>query len=84
MRKKIPNYIKFIFTHVFFLFVYLFVFRILFYILFAQLEEAATSEIQKAFSLGMRFDLKLASITFFPLAILILIVNYRFLQRTFY
>lgn len=84
MKKKIPNYIKFIFTHVFSLFIYLFIFRILFYIFFSQLEEAATSEIRKAFSLGMRFDLKLAAITFFPLAILVLIVNYRFLQRTFY
>lgn len=84
MRKKIPNYIKYIFTHVLLLFVYFFIFRILFYTFFAQLEEASSSEIQKAFLLGIRFDLKLAVLAFFPLAILVLIVNERFLQRKFY
>ncbi|MGJ8761784.1 MAG: LTA synthase family protein [Polaribacter sp.] len=84
MLKKIPNYIKYIFTNVLFLFVYLFIFRILFYQYFAQLEEVSSAEIQRAFWLGIRFDLKLAIISFFPLAILILIVNYRFLERKFY
>ncbi|WP_237590052.1 LTA synthase family protein [Polaribacter sargassicola] len=34
--------------------------------------------------LGFRFDLKLAIISFFPLAILILIVNYRFFKATIF
>ena len=84
MLKKIPNYIKYIFTNVLFLFVYIFIFRVLFYLFFAELEEVSSSEIKRAFWLGFRFDIKLAVITFFPLAILILIVNYRFLQKKIY
>ena len=84
MLKRIPNYIKYIFTNVLFLFVYIFIFRILFYRLFAQLDEVSSTEIQRAFWLGIRFDIKLAVLTIFPLAILILIVNYRFLERNFY
>ncbi|QVY66690.1 LTA synthase family protein [Polaribacter sp. Q13] len=84
MFKKIPNYVKYIFTNVLFLFIYILLFRILFYQFFAQLEGVATSEVQKAFSLGVRFDLKLAVITFLPLAILILIVNYRFFKTKIY
>jgi phosphoglycerol transferase MdoB-like AlkP superfamily enzyme len=81
MQQKIPNYIKYIFTNVFFLFIYVLLFRILFYHFFAQLDEVSSSEIQKAFWLGIRFDLKLAVITFFPLAIFILIVNYNFFKK---
>ncbi|MFK8061076.1 MAG: LTA synthase family protein [Polaribacter sp.] len=84
MLKKIPNYIKYIFTNVFFLFAYIFLFRIIFYSFFAQLEDVADSEIQRAFWLGFRFDIKLAVITFFPLTAFILIVNYKFLQRKIY
>ncbi|WP_159948507.1 LTA synthase family protein [Polaribacter septentrionalilitoris] len=84
MLQKIPNYIKYIFTNVFVLFVFCFLFRIIFYNFFAQLDNVSSSEIQRAFWLGLRFDLKLAIITFFPLAALILIVNYRFLQRKIY
>lgn len=84
MLKRVPNYIKYIFTNIFFFFVYIFLFRVLFYYFFSQLENISSSEIQKAFWLGIRFDIKLAVITFFPLAALILIVNYRFLQKKFY
>ncbi|WP_343330049.1 LTA synthase family protein [Polaribacter staleyi] len=84
MLQKIPNYIKYIFTNVLFLFLYILIFRILFYQFFAQLEEVSSSEIQKAFWLGIRFDLKLAVITFFPLAGLILIVNYQFFKKKIY
>ncbi|KGL63688.1 LTA synthase family protein [Polaribacter sp. Hel1_85] len=84
MLKRIPNYIKYIFTNIFFLFVYIFLLRVLFYQFFAQLDEVSSSEIKTAFWLGIRFDIKLAIITFFPLAILVLIVNYRFLRNKFY
>ena len=84
MLKKVPNYIKYIFTNVFFLFVYIFIFRLLFLQFFAQLDDVSASEIKKAFWLGLRFDIKLAVITFFPLASLILIVNYRFLKNKVY
>ncbi|WP_299060540.1 LTA synthase family protein [uncultured Polaribacter sp.] len=84
MVNKIPNYIKYIFTNFLFLFVFAFLFRIIFYQFFAQLEGVSSKELQKAFALGIRFDIKLAVITIFPLAILILIVNYRFLQRKIY
>ncbi len=84
MLKKTPNYIKYIFTNVLFLFAYILFFRVLFYYFFAQLENVSSSEIQKAFWLGIRFDIKLAVINFFPLAALILITNQRFLQSKFY
>ncbi|TXD46419.1 LTA synthase family protein [Polaribacter sp. IC073] len=80
MFQKIPNYIKYIFTNVFFLFIFIASFRGLFYLFFAQLENAATLEIQKAILLGLRFDLKLAILTFFPLIILVLITNNRFFK----
>ncbi|PQJ78206.1 LTA synthase family protein [Polaribacter porphyrae] len=81
---KIPNYIKHITS--LFLLVVLFnvVFRLIFYFFLVDLSNASTSEIQKAFLLGIRFDFKLASIAIFPLALLILIVNQKFYKRTIY
>lgn len=80
MFQKIPNYIKYIFTNIFFLFVFNSLFRIVFYLFFRPLENISALEIQKAIILGIRFDLKLAIIVFFPLAIIVLIRNYRFLR----
>ena len=84
MLKKIPNYIKYIFTNVFFLFIYITFFRGLFYMFFAQLENSAATEMQKAVLLGIRFDLKLAVLTFFPLAIFVLILNFHFFKNKIY
>lgn len=84
MLKSIPNYIKYIFTNIFFLFLFSLVFRMIFYTFFSQLDEAQTIEIQKAFWLGVRFDIKISVIAFFPLASLILIVNYRFFKNKAY
>ena len=84
MFQKIPNYIKYIFTNVFFLFVFVALFRGIFYLFFTQLENISTLDMQKAIVLGIRFDLKLAIIAFFPLAILVLITNYRFLKNKTY
>ncbi|MFD2528316.1 MULTISPECIES: LTA synthase family protein [Polaribacter] len=81
MFKRIPNYIKYIFIHLIFLFAYIFFFRILFYFLFSELDNIAISEIKKGFFLGARFDLKLAVITIFPIAILVLITNYKFFSK---
>jgi phosphoglycerol transferase MdoB-like AlkP superfamily enzyme len=44
----------------------------------------STSEIKKAFLLGLRFDLKLSIISFFPLVLLILITNYSFFKKRIY
>jgi len=84
MLQKIPNYIKYIFSNFFLLIVFNFIFRILFYFFFAELEIATSNEIQKAFWLGVRFDIKLSAIILFPLALLVLIVNRRFFNNTFY
>ena len=84
MFKKIPNYIKYIFTNVFFLFLFIFTFRILFYYLFAQLENVPSNEVKTSFLLGARFDFKLAVILFFPLALFILVINYRFFKNEIY
>mgnify|MGYP003663649363 FL=1 len=50
MLKKIPNYLKFIFTNIFSLFIFSVLFRIIFYVLFVKLEDITTQEIQKALS----------------------------------
>ncbi len=84
MLKKIPNYIKYIFTNVFFLLIYITFFRGLFYVFFAQLENSVAIEMQKAILLGIRFDLKLAVLTFFPLAIFVLILNFHFFKNKIY
>ncbi|WP_299668958.1 LTA synthase family protein [uncultured Polaribacter sp.] len=84
MSQKIPNYIKYIFTNVFFLFAYIFFFRALFYFLLADLDNISNLELQKAIFLGIRFDLKLAILTFFPATILILIANHNFFKKVIY
>ncbi|MEO9572005.1 MAG: sulfatase-like hydrolase/transferase [Polaribacter sp.] len=84
MFQKIPNYIKYIFTNVFFLFVFVSLFRGIFYLFFTQLENISTQEIQKAVLLGIRFDLKLAIIAFFPFTLFVLITNYRFFKNKIY
>ncbi|MFT6700092.1 MAG: hypothetical protein ACJAVD_001603, partial [Porticoccaceae bacterium] len=84
MLNKIPNYIKYIFSSFFLLIVFNTIFRVLFYSFIAELETATSSEINSAFWLGIRFDIKLAAITIFPLAILVLIVNNRFFTHSFY
>ena len=84
MFKKIPNYIKYIFLNVFFLFIFIAFFRGLFYAFFASLENVSSQEIQKALLLGLRFDLKLAILTFFPFAIFVLIINHNFFKRPIY
>lgn len=83
MVRKIPNYIKYILTNVFFLFIFIVLFRGIFYLFFAQLDansSLGSPEIQKAIVLGIRFDLKLAIITLFPFIIFVLITNYRFFE----
>ncbi len=84
MLNKIPNYIKYIFSNFFLLIVFNAIFRIIFYTFFAELETAYLSEIQKAFWLGIRFDIKLASIAIFPLSLLVFISNRRFFKYSFY
>ncbi|WP_439132166.1 LTA synthase family protein [Polaribacter sp.] len=84
MLRKIPNYIKYIFSNFLLLLVFSVIFRIIFYYFFAELETASIFQKQTAFLLGIRFDIKLASIAIFPLAILILIVNNRFFKCAFY
>ena len=84
MFQKIPNYIKYIFTNVFFLFVFTAFFRGIFYLFFTQLDNSSSQEIQKAILLGIRFDLKLAILTFFPLTIFVLITNYRFFENVIF
>ncbi|WP_299157255.1 LTA synthase family protein [uncultured Tenacibaculum sp.] len=84
MLKRIPNYIKFLSLNTFFLLLYIFTFRVLFFNFFTGLSKASSSEVYKAFLLGLRFDIKLASISFLPLAILLFIVNHRFFKYRFY
>lgn len=84
MLQRVPNYIKYIFTNAFAVFVFAMLFRVLFYVFFAQLDSATGAEVKEAFLLGIRFDIKLAVLGIFPIAILIFIVNDRFFKHPVY
>ncbi len=84
MQQRIPNYIKYLFANILSITVFAFLFRVLFYFFFAQLENATSSEIQRAFFVGIRFDIKLAVLAVFPIAIILFIVNQRFFKYKFY
>lgn len=84
MQQRIPNYIKYLFVNIVSLTIYALLFRVLFYTFFAQLDGVSSSEIQRAFSLGIRFDIKLAVLAVFPIAILLFIINQRFFKHSAY
>lgn len=84
MQQKVPNYIQYIFINTLFLFLYAFLFRIIFYSFFAQLENSSALEVKDAFFLGVRFDIKLAVLAMFPIALLIFIINQRFFKYKIY
>jgi phosphoglycerol transferase MdoB-like AlkP superfamily enzyme len=84
MQQRIPNYIKYVFVNIFSLTIYALLFRVLFYTYFAQLDTVSSSEIQQAFGLGFRFDIKLAVLAVFPIAVLLFIINQRFFKHRFY
>lgn len=81
MIRKLPNYIKYIFINVGLLFIYLFIFRLIFFFYVADFDSASQKDIITAFSYGIRFDLKLAILSYFPLSILILSANYFFFEK---
>lgn len=81
MIRKLPNYIKYIFINVGLLFIYLFIFRLIFFFYVANFDSASQKDIITAFSYGIRFDLKLAILSYFPLSILILSANYFFFKK---
>lgn len=81
MVKKLPNYIRYIITNVLFLFVFSFIFRLIFFFVFVNTDNVSGSDITTAFSFGVRFDIKLAILVFFPLALLVLITNHRFFKK---
>lgn len=84
MIKKLPNYIQYIIINLMALFVFSFIFRLIFFFFFADLQSASNHEVFKAFTYGIRFDIKLSILAFFPLAILVLIVNHSFFSRKAY
>lgn len=79
--KAVPNYIKYIFFNVILLLFYISIFRWIFYSFFVQLESASSHHILKAYSLGFRFDIKLAVLIILPIAILIFIINNHFFTK---
>jgi hypothetical protein len=81
MNKKFPNYIKYILSNIGFLFVYLFFFRLIFFFFISNFESVSKEEIQTAFSYGIRFDLKLVILSYFPLSLFILSKNYLFFKK---
>ena len=81
MNKKFPNYIKYILSNIGFLFVYLFFFRLIFFFFISNFDSVSREEIQTAFSYGIRFDLKLVILSYFPLSLFILSKNYLFFKK---
>ena len=84
MIKRLPNYIKYLFINVGFLFTYLLIFRLIFFYFVADLDSATQRDILTAFSYGIRFDIKLAILSYFHLSILILIANHFFFEKKIY
>ena len=82
MIKKIPNYIRYLLLNVGFLFTYLFIFRLIFYFYVANFDASSQKDVMIAFSYGLRFDLKLAILSYFPLSVIILSANYLFFKKT--
>ena len=84
MIKKIPNYVNYILLNIGFLFTYLFIFRLVFFFYVADLDAASQKDIVTAFSYGIRFDLKLAILSYFPLSVVILSANYLFFKKNIF
>ena len=84
MNKKIPNYIQYLGFQILTVFVYALLNRTVFYHFFAHTENVSGKLLSDAFLIGIRFDIKLAVLLFFPLALFMLIVNTKFFQRSFY
>jgi phosphoglycerol transferase MdoB-like AlkP superfamily enzyme len=84
MKQRVPNYILYLFINAFAFFIYTFIFRCIFYFFFTELEAVNIHEIQQAFLLGIRFDIKLTVLAIFPIAILLFIINYRFFKYRIY
>jgi len=84
MTKRIPSYIRYITSNIALLFLYAILHRVVFYVFFSQLEKANENDVFKSFLLGIRFDLKIAVLMVFPIAILIFIVNTKFFNGRFY
>ena len=84
MQQRIPNYIKYIFVQLFAITLFAFLFRLLFYFFFAQLNSVSNSEVRQAFGLGIRYDIKLAALIVFPIAILLFIIQQRFFTNRIY
>lgn len=83
MRYKVPNYLKFLYVNILSLFVFISILRILFYIYFINKLVIDSSDLTKAFFLGIRFDLRLAILAFIPIAILYFFVNGFFKKRKY-
>lgn len=84
MSRRIPNYISYLFINFLLLIIFNFLFRIIFFFFFSELDNATSEEINKSFLVGLRFDIKLASIVIFPISILILTLNYRTFKNNLY
>ncbi len=84
MFLKIPNYIKYSLVHILCMFLFILFFRVIFFMFFADLDGILNTEIKKAFLLGIRFDIKLAIISLFPLVLFTLIANYNFFKKKIY
>ena len=83
MRYKIPNFLKFLFVNILSLFVFIVFLRAVFYFYFLADLIVENSDVTKALFLGIRFDLKLAIISFIPLAIFYLLIKGFFKKRIY-
>ncbi|MFC2109990.1 LTA synthase family protein [Bacteroidota bacterium] len=81
MLKKIPSYIKYLISQIIIVFLYASLHRAIFYYFFADLNKSSQKDIIQASLYGIRFDIKLAMLSIFPLAILIFIFNTKFFSK---
>ena len=83
MRFKTPNFLKYIISNIVLLFILLLIFRTIFYNIFIANSEVGSFDVQNSFFFGIRFDLKLAILTYIPLALFFLFAQ-GFFQKKIY
>ena len=81
MLKRIPNYIKYLFSQIAVLFLFASIHRLFFYSFCTDFDASENQDVLESFFYGIRFDIKLAMIVVFPVAILIFIFNTKFLNK---
>ncbi|MBW8684094.1 LTA synthase family protein [Chitinophaga rhizophila] len=79
--KSIPRYIRYVIVQILFLYLFMVVFRLVFFLFFFKTTITGSAPILKAWSLGLRFDLRLALFLSIPLLITAFIARNHFFTK---